>query len=302
MIPTRKMIDETCPSPVARRLITNRTEPGGTPSCRNAGTIEGLKSATDSRAYSIVKQAPSKSRRDSRSPGHPGTLPGSVRNGRRRSRVVWGAWAGSRPPARTRAPRLRSPGILKTRSMMCRARSTLPVPKNLMMTRLGSGVSVSGRRSTAIGTASLEGSTRGRRCGLIGYHLRGSLPIVRHEVPEARLGAACEEIADISKMKTGIEATGGHHQASWDKVHNMSTRIAIGVVATGDCRGSGLSPGPDAGRRRSGTRARTQIVHQGPARQGLRTRQDLRRRILGDLVRSLPDVHPSSHRAPAPAS
>ena len=60
------MIEETCPSPVARRLITNRTEPGGTPSCRNAGTIEGLKSATDSRAYSMLKQAPSKSRRDVR--------------------------------------------------------------------------------------------------------------------------------------------------------------------------------------------------------------------------------------------
>ena len=58
------MIEETCPSPVARRLITKRTEPGGTPSCRNAGTIEGLKRATDSRAYSMLKQAPSKSRRE----------------------------------------------------------------------------------------------------------------------------------------------------------------------------------------------------------------------------------------------
>ena len=58
MSPTRKMIEETWPSPVALRLITNRIEPGGTPSCRKAGTIEGLKRATDSSAYSMVKQAP----------------------------------------------------------------------------------------------------------------------------------------------------------------------------------------------------------------------------------------------------
>ena len=59
------MIEETWPSPVALRLITNRIEPAGTPSCRKAGTIEGLKSATDSRAYSMVKHAPSRSWRDS---------------------------------------------------------------------------------------------------------------------------------------------------------------------------------------------------------------------------------------------
>ena len=36
--------------------------------------------------------------------------------------------------------------------MMSRARLTFPVPKNRMMTRPGSGSSLSGRCSTAIGT------------------------------------------------------------------------------------------------------------------------------------------------------
>ena len=66
MTPRRNTTDETCPSPMARRLIRKRTLPGGTPSWSRAGTIDGLNSATDSRAYSIVKQAPISSRRGAR--------------------------------------------------------------------------------------------------------------------------------------------------------------------------------------------------------------------------------------------
>src|SRR5688572_32500200 len=54
--PRRKTIDERCPSPVARRLIRNRTEPGGTLDWTMAGIIDGLNRAAESMAYSMVKQ------------------------------------------------------------------------------------------------------------------------------------------------------------------------------------------------------------------------------------------------------
>ena len=47
MMPRRKMIDEMCPSPTARRLIRKRTSPSGNPSWSRAGTIDGLNSAAD---------------------------------------------------------------------------------------------------------------------------------------------------------------------------------------------------------------------------------------------------------------
>ena len=63
--PRLKTIDEMCPSPVARRLMTKRTEPGGTFAWSMAGTIDGLNKAADSIAYSMVKQAPINLRRSS---------------------------------------------------------------------------------------------------------------------------------------------------------------------------------------------------------------------------------------------
>ena len=53
--------------------MTNRTEPDGKPACSIAGTIEGLNSAADSIAYSIVKQAPMSRRRRSLSSPAPET-------------------------------------------------------------------------------------------------------------------------------------------------------------------------------------------------------------------------------------
>ena len=56
--PVRKTIDEMWPSPVAQEAHHESDGPWRDPSRLIAGTIDGLKSATDSRAYSIVKQAP----------------------------------------------------------------------------------------------------------------------------------------------------------------------------------------------------------------------------------------------------
>ena len=63
MTPERKVIDEMCPSPVARRLRMNRREPSGRPDWSGCQTIDGLNSAADSSAYSCVKYAPISSRR-----------------------------------------------------------------------------------------------------------------------------------------------------------------------------------------------------------------------------------------------
>ena len=48
-------MDEMCPSPVARKLMMNRSAPFGTFAWFGCGTIDGLKSAADSSAYSLVK-------------------------------------------------------------------------------------------------------------------------------------------------------------------------------------------------------------------------------------------------------
>ena len=53
--PTRKPMEERCPYPVARRLIKKRVHPGGNPIWLMAGTMDGLKRAAASTAYSIVK-------------------------------------------------------------------------------------------------------------------------------------------------------------------------------------------------------------------------------------------------------
>ncbi len=55
MTPVRKTIEETCPSPVARRLMMIRTAPAGMLRWLRCGTIDGLKSAADSIEYSAVK-------------------------------------------------------------------------------------------------------------------------------------------------------------------------------------------------------------------------------------------------------
>ena len=53
--PERKVIDEMCPSPVARRLRMNRRDPSGRPDWSGCQTIDGLNRAADSSAYSWVK-------------------------------------------------------------------------------------------------------------------------------------------------------------------------------------------------------------------------------------------------------
>ena len=55
IVPVRKPTLDTCPSPVARRLRMNRRVPGGRPACSGCQTIDGLKRAALSRAYSCVK-------------------------------------------------------------------------------------------------------------------------------------------------------------------------------------------------------------------------------------------------------
>ena len=62
-VPLRNVIDEMCPSPVARRLSTNRREPSSSPDWSGCQTIDGLNSAADSSAYSWVKYEPISIRR-----------------------------------------------------------------------------------------------------------------------------------------------------------------------------------------------------------------------------------------------
>ena len=50
----------TCPSPTHRRLMANRSPPGGVPAWSIAGAMHGLNSAADAKAYSRVKYAPIK--------------------------------------------------------------------------------------------------------------------------------------------------------------------------------------------------------------------------------------------------
>ena len=54
-VPERNVIEEMWPSPVARKLSTNRREPSGMPLWSGCQTIDGLKRAADSSEYSVVK-------------------------------------------------------------------------------------------------------------------------------------------------------------------------------------------------------------------------------------------------------
>ena len=53
--PVRNSIDETCPSPIARRLMTKRSSPSATPDWSGDATIDGFVSAAASTEYSWVK-------------------------------------------------------------------------------------------------------------------------------------------------------------------------------------------------------------------------------------------------------
>jgi hypothetical protein len=66
-IPERKVIEEMCPSPVARRLRMTRSEPSGRSDWSGWGTMLGLKSAAHSNEYSLVKYEPVRSLRFSES-------------------------------------------------------------------------------------------------------------------------------------------------------------------------------------------------------------------------------------------
>ena len=56
-------MDEMCPSPVARRLITKRNAPSGRLLWSGCGTTDGLNRAAHSSAYSLVKYEPISNRR-----------------------------------------------------------------------------------------------------------------------------------------------------------------------------------------------------------------------------------------------
>jgi len=62
-VPARNSIEEMCPSPVARRLMMKRCSPSSKSLWSGWGTIEGLKRAADSSAYSPEKSAPMSKRR-----------------------------------------------------------------------------------------------------------------------------------------------------------------------------------------------------------------------------------------------
>jgi hypothetical protein len=53
--PVRNSTHERWPSPTARTLITNLTSPGARPLWSGWVTMDGLHSAADSTAYSMVK-------------------------------------------------------------------------------------------------------------------------------------------------------------------------------------------------------------------------------------------------------
>src|SRR5271167_1501113 len=55
MIPVRKVMEEICPSPVARKLRIKRRAPEGRSDWSGCGTMDGLNSAADSKEYSDRK-------------------------------------------------------------------------------------------------------------------------------------------------------------------------------------------------------------------------------------------------------
>ncbi len=61
MTPVRNSIEERCPSPMPRMLITNRRQPPAVPAWSGCATILGLHNAAPSMAYSLVNAAPSSS-------------------------------------------------------------------------------------------------------------------------------------------------------------------------------------------------------------------------------------------------
>src|ERR1700675_3189239 len=56
MVPTRNVSDDTCPSPVARRLRMKRKPPFGASDWSGCGTMLGLNKAEASNKYSLRKQ------------------------------------------------------------------------------------------------------------------------------------------------------------------------------------------------------------------------------------------------------
>ena len=61
-------MDERCPSPMPRTLITNRRLPAAVPAWSGWATMLGLHNAAPSMAYSLVNVAPSNNFRASESP------------------------------------------------------------------------------------------------------------------------------------------------------------------------------------------------------------------------------------------
>ena len=66
-MPVRNPIEDWCPSPIPRTLITKRRLPAAVPVWSGWATMLGLHSAAPSMAYSLVKVAPSNSIRASES-------------------------------------------------------------------------------------------------------------------------------------------------------------------------------------------------------------------------------------------
>ena len=165
IIPIRKTIEETWPSPVALQAHhepdrARRARPpaqGGHD--RRIEQRHGLEGVFH-RETGAEQELP----RPGQLPRLPGRGRGPARNARRRPRGAAGAWARSRSQPREQPLDLRL-GILQHPVDEVAARLTFPVPKNLMMTRDGSGSSFSGRCSTAIDTASLRRQGRGRPAG-----------------------------------------------------------------------------------------------------------------------------------------
>src|SRR5208283_5522159 len=71
MTPARNVMEEMCPSPVARKLRMKRKAPAGKPVWSGSGTMEGLNRAADSNEYSARKPGGNPGQR--KPGGKPGT-------------------------------------------------------------------------------------------------------------------------------------------------------------------------------------------------------------------------------------
>ncbi len=67
-VPVRSSTLDRCPSPIARRVMTNLIAPGGRPDWSGCGTIDGLRSPAPSTVSSWVKQAPMSRRTGAETP------------------------------------------------------------------------------------------------------------------------------------------------------------------------------------------------------------------------------------------